>query len=648
MKLFNKKTTSLLSGILTLSIIASIAITSISSHADETTNNYKSVKRDTKVSVDENGVLNITRTTKQEEKIMGKEDTWTLFVYMTGSNLESEYECASNDIQEMLKANFTEENIDKVNVIIQTGGSKDWHSNRICDDMIERHKVDTNSIQLTNLSRSKNASMGDPNTLYDFLDWGITNYPAEHMGIVFWNHGSGVERGLCFDENYDDDSLSVHELEYVFAKLNKKMTSKFELVGFDTCLTGSLEYANLLAPYAKYMVGSADVAIAKGWYYTTIINYLLENPDATGAEVGPVICDDTTKFLEDFYTKNPVNYSMALYDLSKVDNVCIETNYLAKFLYDTLINDPDGYKNLASFRNSRLTFEHECIDIGSILYYFENESPYNYDTTHFRNALNELILHCNFRNKFDNQKSAIGITLFIPNDAFTIQTLNTYRNVCFSPYLLKYLDYMNTRYINKDISKFMPIEWDKSPYFFEENFDFLNYDTDYSKDKNINEQTVEKLLQNPDYADDGFPNSWYNNVTYNKDSAKRVNSMLNKRNFKTYDSEYTLADGQKLTAYTLAQNETTTLLSFPVLINEKECSIRVEKTTTENGQITYTTLGLWDTNDSPYNTDKIARGYLPLNPGTVIKPIYDNYNATTDEYYTTYGEAFTITEDSFL
>ena len=64
--------------------------------------------------------------------------------------------------------------------------------------------------------------MGSASTLYDFLDWGISNYPAEHMGVIFWNHGAGVSNGVCCDENYNDSSLSVHELEYTFAKLNKK------------------------------------------------------------------------------------------------------------------------------------------------------------------------------------------------------------------------------------------------------------------------------------------------------------------------------------------------------------------------------------------------------------------------------------------
>lgn len=643
MKIINKKKKIILSCILTISLVITCLCINTSSKATEATNDnltdYSSISRDTSISVDENGVLNISRNKREKEQIMGPENTWTLFVYMTGSNLESQYECASYDIEEMLKANFTEENIKNVNVIIQTGGSKDWHSNRICSNKIERFKVDTNSFRITNLARMENASMGSSDTLYDFLNWGINNYPAEHMGVVFWNHGSGVSRGLCFDENYDDDSLSVHELEYTFAKINKKMTSKFELIGFDTCLTGSLEYANILAPYAKYMVGSADVAIAKGWYYTDVINYLLENPDATGDQLGKVVCNSTAAFMEDYYKRNPVDYTYATYDLSKVDKVCIETNYLAKYLYDTLISDPSKYDVLAKFNKSRLIFAHECVDIGSILYYFENTSELNYDTTYFRQALNELIIHCNFKNKFDNQKSGIGITLFMPFNDCNLQQLNTYRNVCFSPYLLKYLEYIKAGSIRNDMSNYQAIPWENSPYFFENNFDFINYDTDYSKEKNISEITKNKLMENSNYATDGFPLTWYNNLATNNNTRHLENeSQKPNKNF-------VLPDGQALTTYIISQNNTTTIYSFPVLINEEESSIRIEETLNSNGETTYTTLGVWDASDSPYNNNKIARGYLPLKENSIIVPMYDVFDIDLNEYTTEYGDEFIISNE---
>ena len=51
--------------------------------------------------------------------------------------------------------------------------------------------------------------MGEAQTLADFVACGLANSPAENMGLVFWNHGGGSISGVCFDENYDKDSLSL-------------------------------------------------------------------------------------------------------------------------------------------------------------------------------------------------------------------------------------------------------------------------------------------------------------------------------------------------------------------------------------------------------------------------------------------------------
>ena len=57
-----------------------------------------------------------------------------------------------------------------------------------------------------------NASMGSADTLADFVSWGIENYPAENMGLVFWNHGGGDIDG--YDNSYildDCDDLWDHD-----------------------------------------------------------------------------------------------------------------------------------------------------------------------------------------------------------------------------------------------------------------------------------------------------------------------------------------------------------------------------------------------------------------------------------------------------
>lgn len=51
-------------------------------------------------------------------------DSWSVFVYMCGSDLESSYGAATADISEMIDASPS----DEVTVIIQTGGANKWQN----------------------------------------------------------------------------------------------------------------------------------------------------------------------------------------------------------------------------------------------------------------------------------------------------------------------------------------------------------------------------------------------------------------------------------------------------------------------------------------------------------------------------------------
>ncbi len=84
---------------------------------------------------------------------------------------------------------------DSVNIIVQfdridgydnTNG--DWTDTR-------RFKItqdsDTETISSSPVQMLGEANMGHPQTLTDFINWGVTNYPAEHYMLVLWNHGGG-------------------------------------------------------------------------------------------------------------------------------------------------------------------------------------------------------------------------------------------------------------------------------------------------------------------------------------------------------------------------------------------------------------------------------------------------------------------------
>jgi hypothetical protein len=45
--------------------------------------------------------------------------------------------------------------------------------------------------------------MGDPNTLHDFLQWAVANYPADHYALILADHGGGLD-GICYDAHSGD------------------------------------------------------------------------------------------------------------------------------------------------------------------------------------------------------------------------------------------------------------------------------------------------------------------------------------------------------------------------------------------------------------------------------------------------------------
>ncbi|MBQ4246392.1 MAG: hypothetical protein II733_04480, partial [Succinivibrio sp.] len=273
------------------------------------------------------GKLSISRAMKKSNA-MGDEGTWTIFVYLCGTDLESSGQgSATSDLQQMLEG----EGSDNVRFVLQTGGTSEWMNEAFDASVAERWVVQNNDVQLADSVELGN--MGDPDTLYEFLSWGVENFPAEKMGVVFWNHGSGSINGACFDELNDSDSLSLAEINAALSAVYENMDDKFEFIGFDCCLMGTLETANMLATYARYFYGSQETEPGSGWDYTSIANFLAENTGADGGELGKVITDSFYDECAQAEQENECTFTIV--DLEKLDDFTVAFNDFSKELYES-------------------------------------------------------------------------------------------------------------------------------------------------------------------------------------------------------------------------------------------------------------------------------------------------------------------------
>ena len=215
-------------------------------------------------------------------------DTVTVMVYMNGSDLESEYGYATEDLREMLNATLS----DNVNVVIQTGGTKKWKTDGISNKHSQRFLVKENRLELIDDTLGQ-LDITDEETLRDFIVYADSNYPADRKILIFWDHGGGVVYGYGVDENLNDPyaALTIDEIQ----RAVRDSGVKFEMIGFDSCLMGGLETACALCDYSDYLIVSEDFESGSGWEYQNWLSLLGYNSSTPMTDVAKVVVNDFIK-----------------------------------------------------------------------------------------------------------------------------------------------------------------------------------------------------------------------------------------------------------------------------------------------------------------------------------------------------------------
>lgn len=226
------------------------------------------------------------RTDVSFKDAYGANDTWAVYWYLCGTDLESNYGSATADMLELLDVKLPP----NVKVIIQAGGTTNWQNNAFQSGAVNRYVYDADGLK--EIAVLSDADMGSAETLADFLRYGNENIAADHKVFVFWNHGGGSAAGVCFDER-TGRSLKLNDITQAFSSVYSASVENppFELIGFDACLMASYDTAKSLYGFTKYMTASEEVEPGNGWLYSGWLDALAKNPAMSGAGLGKAICD---------------------------------------------------------------------------------------------------------------------------------------------------------------------------------------------------------------------------------------------------------------------------------------------------------------------------------------------------------------------
>ena len=215
----------------------------------------------------------------------------TVMIYAIGTDLESKGSNLSADVKEMLAATPSK----NVNIVLQTGGCKDFQNSYMQDGQCQRFAIQNGNIkELANLG---DVSMVEQQTLQDFVKFAKENYPAENYILVLWDHGGGVPLGFGSDELHDGKLTEIEIAEAI-----KNADIQFETVIFNACLMGSLEVAKALDPYTEYIVAAESPTWGSAYYdvginYTNFFNFIGKD-DFNGS------AKDYSEFIVRDYMKN--------------------------------------------------------------------------------------------------------------------------------------------------------------------------------------------------------------------------------------------------------------------------------------------------------------------------------------------------------
>ncbi len=271
---------------------------------------------------------------------------WAIYWYLCGSDLETNYGAATDDLVELMEVKLPE----NVKVVIQTGGASVWQNELISADTMGRYLYDHNGLQP--IEELPSASMGDAQTLKDFLTFAKENYPAKRTAVVFWNHGGGSVSGAAFDELYGMDSLSLAEMYQAFLETfgENPQNQPVDIIGFDTCLMATVDTAYAFSDIGKYLVASQEVEPGNGWLYSGWIGALAGTPDMEPLKLAKVICDSYEEGCKEVGTED--NITLSVTDLSKVAGLLAAYDDFGKEALSSAVENPAFFARFSKIANS--------------------------------------------------------------------------------------------------------------------------------------------------------------------------------------------------------------------------------------------------------------------------------------------------------
>ena len=386
--------------------------------------------------------------------------TTNLMIFIAGDNDLDTF--GTYDVEEMMAVQNTG---DELTILVQQDHSKDARYSGTSRYVIRNGKKES-------IEHIGETNTGDSNTLTEFLKWGMENYEAQRNIAVLWNHGGGTRDELFpgYENNetnatmrsvqlnptlgnqpslfsqelrlkriaklmeqyevkqgkptrsigsaeaksilFDDDAkdfLDNLELKQVFVDLDKKL----DIIGFDACLMNMMEVAYQLRNHSEVVVGSEELEPGKGWDYTALVNFLVDNPNASNEEIGKAMVES---FVASYANETELKLTLSALRTKAFKHVACLMNH---FAHTILRKESNIRRRFLAIVDGTQTFDYQNNEqIYRDLKHFVMLTKESYsddeEIVNVSDALLEGIDNLVIENLTNNLENAHGVSVYLP------------------------------------------------------------------------------------------------------------------------------------------------------------------------------------------------------------------------------------------
>ena len=393
----------------------------------------------------------------KKEEILLESSTKTIMLYMVGSDLESNFGAASSDLEEI---SSSLPNLDDINVVIYLGGSESYYNSYVRED--ENVILELTEEGLVPVEEIPAKNMGSSETLSYFINYVTDSYNTDEYSLILWDHGGGPLIGYGLDET-TGDILTLKEIEESLNDTEFNEDNKLGFIGFDACLMGSFEVANLLDSYTNYLIASEETIPGNGWNYSFLTDL---SKDDNNVEIGKKVIDTYFDYYES--RTNMYDLTLSLLDLSKIDDLNNSLNNFFGYLNSDLsVNTFAGYAKTRvkakTFGGYSSSAQYDLVDLSNMIELTGGNSADDVIAD-----INDLVIY----NKA-NINNANGLTIYYPysNKTLAVTYMSTYKSLGIINNYSSYIENFTNILVGKPI-KTLDIS-DRSPVISEtDDYDF--------------------------------------------------------------------------------------------------------------------------------------------------------------------------------